>query len=122
MSKPIIRHQHLLYFVVLLASWIKPILIPLLLFVVFQGRSNPMEWPPIVYYLILAGFIFHFIGSWLSWKRFTYIRDEQQLIVKSGILFRQVKTIDRNRIHSIQIQQPLIQRLFGIAQVVVETA
>jgi putative membrane protein len=122
MSDPAVRRQHPLYFVILLAAWIKPLLLPALVVVVFQGKGNPFEWPTIAYYGLGAAITLQFAFALLSWQRFTYVRDEHQLIVRSGILFRQMKTIHRNRIHSIQIQQPLVQRLFGIAQVVVETA
>lgn len=122
MSDSAARHLHPLYFVVLMVSWIKPLLVPALVVVVFQGEGNPFEWPPIVYYLLFAIFIVMLAGVILAWRRYTYIRESHQLIVRSGILFRQVKTIHRNRVHSIQIQQPLLQRLFRIAQVVVETA
>ncbi len=122
MSEPAARRQHPLYFVILLVEWLKPLLVPVLVFVVFQGRGNPFDWPPIVFYGIAAALVLQFGGSLLFWRRFTYIRDDHQLVVRSGVLFRQIKTIHRNRVHSIQIQQPLIQRLLGIAQVVVETA
>lgn len=122
MSNSEARHLHPLYFVVLLAAWIKPLIVPVLVFVVFRDKSNPFEWPPVVYYCIIAAIILQLAGVLLAWRRYTYIRDSHQLIVRSGILFRQVKTIGRNRVHSIQIQQPLLQRWFGIAQVVIETA
>lgn len=122
MSDSQARHLHPLYFVVLLAAWIQPLIVPILVFVVFQGKGNPFDWPPIAYYCILAAIALQFVGTLLAWRRYTYTRDSQQLVVSSGILFRQIKTIHRNRVHSIQIQQPLLQRLFGIAQVVIETA
>jgi putative membrane protein len=121
MSEPVYRRQHPLYFVVLLVNWLKPMLVPAIVLVIVKGKS-PFDWPPAVYYILVAALALTSAGSLLSWQRFSYLRDDQQLIVRSGILFRQLKTIHRNRIHSIQIQQPLIQRLFGIAQVVVETA
>jgi putative membrane protein len=121
MSEPVYRRQHLLYLVVLLINRLKPMLVPAIVLVVVKGK-NPLVWPPAVYYTLGAGLALVMAGSLLSWRRFSYLRDDQQLIVRSGILFRQLKTIHRNRIHSIQIQQPLLQRLFGIAQVVVETA
>lgn len=122
MSKPLVRRQHPLYFIILLVATIKPLIIPILVFFVFGSKRNPFEWQPVVYYGAGAAAILYFAAMVLSWRRFTYIRDEHQLAVRSGILFRESKVIHRNRIHSVQIQQPLIQRLFGIAQVVVETA
>lgn len=121
MSEPVYRRQHPLYFLVLLIKWLKPMLVPAIVLVVAKGES-PFEWPPAVYYSLGAALALASVGLMLSWQRFSYLRDDQQLIVRSGVWFRQLKTIHRNRIHSIQIQQPLIQRLFGVAQVVVETA
>lgn len=122
MSEPVSRRQHPFYFLVLIAEWIKPLLVPIIIFVFFNRKSSPFDWPPYVYYAILAAVVLQLGGALLSWRRFTYVRNNHQLIIRSGILFRQVKTIQRNRIHSIQIGQPLIQRLLGIALVSVETA
>ncbi|QJD87246.1 PH domain-containing protein [Cohnella herbarum] len=122
MSEPVVRRQHPLYFLVIIAEWLKPLLVPIVVFVVINRRGNPDEWPPIVFYGIVAAFVVQFVAGYLSWRRFTYVRDDRQLLVRSGVLFRQVKAIHRNRVHSIQIQQPFIQRMLGISQVVVETA
>ncbi len=59
---------------------------------------------------------------WLSWIRFTYAVEEDRLVVRKGVWQREVRTIYRSRIHSVNVEQPLLQRMFGVVRVSVETA
>lgn len=61
--------------------------------------------------------------SWLSWRRFTYWFDgEGDLRVHSGILQRNERRVQLSRLQSVDVTQPLVARIFGLAAVRPEVA
>ncbi|MFD2115681.1 PH domain-containing protein [Paenibacillus yanchengensis] len=67
--------------------------------------------------IFLLGLLFSYIG----WKRFSFTLMSDRIMIHSGVFFREEKTIYYGRIHSVNVQQKLLHRLFGIAQVMIET-
>jgi len=59
--------------------------------------------------------------AFLTWKKFGFWLEEDRIIIRSGLFFRQEKTIYYTRIHSVNIEQPLIQRILGVVQLKIET-
>ncbi len=61
-------------------------------------------------------------GSWLSWRfsRFRVARGQVEL--RTGILFRQHRQVPLERVQAVEISRPLLARVFGVAQVVVQSA
>ncbi|MFF2890454.1 PH domain-containing protein [Paenibacillus sp. NPDC057967] len=59
--------------------------------------------------------------AFLQWKKFGFWLEEDRIIIRSGLFFRQEKTIYYTRIHSVNIEQPLIQRILGVVQLKIET-
>lgn len=59
--------------------------------------------------------------AWLSWSKFTFMLTEDRLVINKGILKKEEKIIYYNRIHSVNIQQPLLYRLFKVAKLQIET-
>ncbi|MFD0962006.1 PH domain-containing protein [Paenibacillus chungangensis] len=59
--------------------------------------------------------------SYLNWRRFGYWLESDRIIIRSGMLFRDEKTIYYSRIHSVNVEQPLFHRLLGVAQLKIET-
>lgn len=62
------------------------------------------------------------ISSWLKWLRFTYSIHEDELRIEHGIFIRKKRTISKHRIQSINLNQNILHRLFGLTGVQVETA
>jgi putative membrane protein len=61
--------------------------------------------------------------SWLSWTRLTYFFDEDgDLRIHSGVVTRNERRVQLSRLQSVDITQPLIARLFGLAEVRPEVA
>jgi len=58
----------------------------------------------------------------LSWYRFTYSTGDGVLLVEHGVLVRSKIVIPRERIQSVDFNQGILQRLFGLVSVQVETA
>jgi putative membrane protein len=63
------------------------------------------------------------LASYVSWRRRTFWFDESgDLRVDSGVLTRQQRRLALSRLQSVDVQQPLIARLVGLAEVRVEVA
>lgn len=116
------RRQHPLYVPIVTLQTLKPWLLPAVITLVTRGvlfddgLPQLLSWGFVVIAVLNAGY------AWLSWWRFAYAVEADQLVVHKGIWQREVRTIHRNRIHSVHVEQPLLQRLFGVVQVTVETA
>lgn len=95
--------------------------IPVILIMLLRG----VNWEAVLrWYWIAgaAGLLVLLLGvSYLQWKRFGFWLEQDRIVIRSGLLFRGEKTIYYSRIHSVNVEQPLIQRLLGIAQLKIET-
>ncbi|WP_058306538.1 PH domain-containing protein [Gracilibacillus massiliensis] len=69
---------------------------------------------------VLAALIIIF--SVLSWYRYTYLLEEDQIRIHQGILIRKKRTISKHRIQSIDLSQNIIHRIMGLTKVQIETA
>jgi putative membrane protein len=58
----------------------------------------------------------------LSWLRFTYAVTPQGVQVRSGLLTRRERLVPFERIQSVDLREGLLERLFGVTQVRIETA
>jgi putative membrane protein len=67
-----------------------------------------------------AGVIFLFV-SWLAWRRFRYGVGEREIVIESGILTRTRRSIPFDRIQDVDVERALLQRIFGLARVRIET-
>ncbi|HEU0044232.1 PH domain-containing protein [Sphingomonas sp.] len=66
--------------------------------------------------LLLAGAV-----RWLAWSRFTYALTADAVVIESGVLSRNRRTIPYERVADVGIERRLLQRLFGLAKVTLET-
>ncbi len=71
--------------------------------------------PAIIVVLILA-------GSFFNWLRFVYWLEDDEFRVEHGVFIRKKRYIPLERIQSIQITEGVLQRIFGLVKVRVETA
>jgi len=117
-----LRRMHPLYVAFAILRTIKNLAFLLILAVVRilsgDGLSASVYWT-------LGGFILLLVLSSLyhlgTWRRFTYHAEEDRFVIQSGLLQRREKAIYYSRIHSVSIEQPLIQRLLGVVQLKIET-
>ncbi|MEN2769217.1 PH domain-containing protein [Ornithinibacillus xuwenensis] len=63
-----------------------------------------------------------FLTSILSWRRFTYLIEGDELRLEYGIFVRKKRFISKNRIQSIDLTQSIIHRIFKLVKVEIETA
>ena len=74
--------------------------------------------------LIAGGTILLAASAWgiLSWYRFTYQIKDNELHIHSGIFIRKKTLIPRERIQVIDFNQGILQRIFSVVTVQIETA
>lgn len=114
------RRLHPLYLLYGLLSAIKGFL-PLIII----GIVNGFNWSRLLEWYWLAGIsgvvalILFF--SYMEWRTTIFWLQEDRMVIRKGYLFREEKTLYYSRIHSVNVEQPLIQRLLGIAQLKIET-
>ncbi len=71
--------------------------------------------------IAVVGLIGSFGYALLYWSRFSYGLGEQQLVIESGILSRNRRTIPFDRIQDVSLEQKLLARIFGVSIVRIET-
>ena len=71
--------------------------------------------------LALTGVIY-ILYTILFWMRYNYSIQEQEFLLESGLFIKKKMNIPLERIHGVQISQGLVQRLFGLVKLEVETA
>lgn len=62
------------------------------------------------------------ISSVLSWLRFTYRVEENELRIEQGVFIRKKRYISINRIHKIDLTADVVHRLFKLVKVQIDTA
>lgn len=66
--------------------------------------------------VLLAG-----LSAWLSWWRLTYTINPEDIRIESGVLSREARSIPFERIQDVSLEQKLLARIFGLAEVKFET-
>ncbi len=59
--------------------------------------------------------------NWLTWYRFRYGVGDSEVVIESGLLSRNRRSIPFDRIQDVDTEQRLLQRIFGLAKVRIET-
>jgi putative membrane protein len=72
-------------------------------------------------FIILAVIGISLAFRWISWLRFRYTIKAQDIRIESGVLDRNVRSIPYDRIQDVSIEQRLLPRIFGLAEVRFET-
>ena len=78
-------------------------------------------------FLVLAGGVVVIVGAVigfgvLSWRRNEYRIGDDTMYHRKGILFRQLRQSRLDRIEAVDVVQPLLARIFGLAQLSVQVA
>ncbi|HJR74123.1 MAG TPA: PH domain-containing protein [Luteimonas sp.] len=109
------RRLHPLSWLFVLIKQLKQFIVPLIA-LFFFGRGDRNELWPLIGVGVLA------LAS--VWQYFTYRYriDNDRLIVRSGLLHRSLRQIPFARIHNVAVHQSLLHRIFGVAEVKLESA
>jgi putative membrane protein len=71
--------------------------------------------------LAVVGLAASMLYAFVYWRRFTYWVGPEQLVIESGIVNRNRRTIPFDRIQDISLEQKLLARIFGVSIVRIET-
>ncbi|WP_010529403.1 PH domain-containing protein [Lentibacillus jeotgali] len=93
------------------------------LFAIILGFITFRDESLLYFVLILAGLVVIFIGaSVLTWYRYTYRIEDDELRIEYGVFIRKKRYISKNRIQSIDLTSGIIHRIFKLTKVQIETA
>lgn len=108
---------------------LKDLLIPLAIIFVANGLNlsvNPKEegfWSDIIPLAIISVVtIVYLISGIIKWWTFVYWFEENELRVKYGLFVKKKRYIPFDRIQSFNYKEGIFHRIFGLVQVMVETA
>lgn len=59
--------------------------------------------------------------NWLAWSRFRYGLGAHEIVIESGVLNRNRRSIPFERIQDVDIERGVLERLLGLAKVRIET-
>lgn len=110
------RRLHPVSVLFMLASSIRSIAVPFVL-VLFGSRGSDAILPliPLVFLVPVS------ISTIVGYFRFTYTYGEDELIIRSGLLFRRERHIPYGRIQNIDATQNIAHAVFGVYVVALET-
>lgn len=78
---------------------------------------------PVIGLLLVLAVIGVIAGAnWLSWRFSRFRVAPHQVELRQGILFRQHRQVPFERVQAVELSRPLLARLLGLAQVVVQSA
>ncbi|WP_298576191.1 PH domain-containing protein [uncultured Luteimonas sp.] len=109
------RRLHPWSWLFVLLGALRQFIVPLLV-LMFFGRGDRYALWPLVGVGVLALFA--------VWQYFTYRYriDGDSLVIRSGLLERSLRQVPFSRIHNVELRQTLLHRLFGVAEVKLESA
>jgi putative membrane protein len=58
----------------------------------------------------------------LTWWRFSYADGPASVVVTRGLLARSVRTVPNDRIRGVEVEAPVLHRLFGLVRVRIDAA
>jgi putative membrane protein len=106
---------------ILFVKSLRELALPLLIAFLLGRGGNYIPW--ISNYVLLGiGLCATLLFGILRWMTFSYTVDDGELRINQGVLIRKKRYIRQERIQSINTSQGLVQRLFGVVQIRIETA
>ncbi len=99
-------------------TFLRNVIFPIVAVAFATGSQSYVVTIVVIISLIIIALSFF---TWLSWKRFTYQIGAEEILITSGIISRNARSIPYERIQDVSIEQKLIPRILNIAAVKFET-
>ncbi|WP_096155885.1 MULTISPECIES: PH domain-containing protein [Bacillus] len=114
------RRMHPAAAIVSFVRQLRELLIPFLFFFIFGTRGDSIN----IYYMIAigVGLLFALAIGVFTWLRFYYWVEDGELRIEHGVFVKKKRFIPLERIQTIDTSAGIIQRMFGIVKLQVETA
>jgi putative membrane protein len=93
-----------------------PLLIPVAATGGFGGGTTTVVLAAVAITLLSLGI------AVLAWSRFTYTDTPTSVVVTRGLLFRSVRTVPNDRVRGVEVEAPLLHRVFGLVRVRIDAA
>lgn len=112
-----------------LAKALKDMAIPIVIIAVANGFNFTVDFRdekffsqmiPLLILLVVVAFTF--LGGILKWWTFRYWFEDSELRIEYGLFVKKKRYIPFDRIQSLNYREGIFHRLFGLVQVLVETA
>jgi len=110
---------HSLSWLFALAASVRQMIIPLIALFFFGARDEASAMAPMLLPLLVAALLAR--ALWRQWI-FRYGFGPRGLVILDGLFFRNVRQIEYGRIENIDTERGLLHRLFGVADVSVQTS
>jgi putative membrane protein len=109
------RRLHPWSWLFVLIAQLRQFIVPLVALLFFGQRDDQALWP-----LIGIG-VLALVSVW-QYFTYRYRIDGDSLVVRSGLLHRQLRQVPFARIHNVALHQNLLHRMFDVAEVRLESA
>lgn len=93
---------------------------PLLLFIIVGSNDDASQVVDSIFVLFFVGL--SILRTFIHFLTLRYSMQDGKLIVKMGLIFRQARTLDPERIQNIEITQNLLHKYFDLVELRIETA
>ncbi|WP_216829184.1 PH domain-containing protein [Alkalihalobacterium elongatum] len=103
-------------------SSLKHLIVPILFGFIFGTTRDTTLFGSMYFYIILFLMGFSLLHSTLYWLTFRYEWFEGELRVKEGVFVKKKRYIRLERVQSVDLTSGIIQRLFALVSVKIETA
>jgi putative membrane protein len=118
MSEPHEQRLHPAWIILRAVATLRAMALPLVIFLFSGGDSRELFGFGVAAVFIVVTIAVRALGWW----RFTYAISPQGLRVRSGLLSRQDRLMPYERIQSVDLREGLLERLFSVTQVRIESA
>lgn len=71
--------------------------------------------------VVVAALVLTGLSGWISWIRLRYCLGDSDIQVEKGLISRQARSVPYERIQDVSLEQKLVPRLLGLAEVRFET-
>lgn len=114
------QRLHPLSWLFVLLQQLRQFLLPIAVVVLFGPRGRAGGFENELWGLAAVG-VLALVSVW-QYYTYRYRIEDDSLVVRSGVFERSVRQIPFSRIHNVALHQTLLHRLFGVAEVRLESA
>ncbi len=117
-----IKRQHPVMILMGALQGLSAIIVPAVAFSFYLVMENGVKVFLIIIPALLLFMAVNTSYAYLKWKYFTYSYRDGYLLIKSGVIIKKRRSIKRERIQAINVSRGLVQRLFNLVSLEIETA